>query len=75
MFITSPSLTKNPSEGSQARSKATDSRSVLVGVPRFKSGPSHILISECRLMFKPQMEPCADFNAQLVFNKGINAPK
>ena len=32
------SLTTTLSEGSQARSKATDSRSVLAGVPRFKSG-------------------------------------
>ena len=44
--------TKCPREGSQARSKATDSRSVLAGVPRFKSGPSHILILSDRLMFK-----------------------
>ncbi len=43
MFLCQPALTHSPSEGSQARSKATDSRSVLAGVPRFKSGPSHIL--------------------------------
>ena len=56
IFIMPSSLTRFPSEGSQARSKATDSRSVLAGVPRFKSGPSHILILIGGLMFKQESE-------------------
>ena len=59
MFITLPLSTRTSNEGSQARSKATDLNSVLAGVLRFKSGPSHIIIQWNVLMFKsnPELHP------------------